>query len=433
MKGIGLGATGFFLAACAPAAPSPASGGSTESSPAAEVVTLRHQCRTGSEENHYTAERELFQQEHPNIQLEFEATPNSDYQQKLATLVAGGELGDAYWGNVFGQLYPFASAGIALDVGPLAEAKGWDKSDYFDVGIKQITWEGKLIGIPLAGHAGWTCMWTNISAFEETGTPLPEWEWTFQDQWLEAVQSASVDSDGDGEIDRFGFTFDYNAQNSYTFIRCWGGDWIDPEDRKTALVNSEPVVEALAFMRSLVHDYGVSPTEQQLVDDMFANGYTASWSSGIWNYGTFKETIGDKFEWQNFPMPAGPGGRGSFIGCDTYCINSGSSHPDEAFTWGQWLSSKEAGLRQLDRGISTPFHKEAWEDPKLADDPNFQALRQWLEIAVPWTVPGNARALEFRNTFNQGIQSVLNGENDFMTEIENLHKSIQGVLDKPNV
>jgi multiple sugar transport system substrate-binding protein len=437
LKGMGFGASALFLAACAPSSSSPAadSGGGEAM---AEVVEIIWHTRTGNNEIFYTGQADIFHEEQDAIRVVIEATPNSDYQSKLATLVAGGELGDSYWGNVFGQLYPFASAGVALDVKPLLENDPWwNEDDYFSVGIQQISVDGKLIGMPMAGHPGWTSLYTNVTAFEEAGVDLPEWEWTYTDPWLDVVKAVAQDSDGDGVTDRFAYNFDYNAQNTYNFIRSFGGDWVDSADRKTSLVNSDEAVEAMAFMRSLVEDHKVSPTPEQIAGtnrDSFINQQTASWSTGIWEYGTLIESVGDAFEFRGFPVPAGPDGtRGSFIGCDTFCINSQGENIDSTYEWGKFLMRKDARITAVKGGSPAPFLKEAWEDPFLADDPTFQSMLRWLEAATPWTVPANARALEFRNTFNQGITSVLDPNSDFATEVENLHLAIQGVLDKPNI
>ena len=118
LKGMGIGVVGLGLAACAPsAAPDAASGGGWGDT---NRVKVWH-TRTGNNEIFYYSEAELFHEAQTRLRVVIEATPNSDYQSKLATLVAGGELGDSYWGNVFGQLYPFASAGVALDVKPLVD------------------------------------------------------------------------------------------------------------------------------------------------------------------------------------------------------------------------------------------------------------------------------------------------------------------------
>ena len=61
------------------------------------------------------------------------------------------------------------------------------------------------------------------------------------------------------------------------------------------------------YVRDLVEVLKVSPTPEQVVEQMFHNGLSASWSNGIWNYSTLKSTVED-FVWDGPPMPAGPAG-----------------------------------------------------------------------------------------------------------------------------
>ena len=246
LKTMGVAGAGLVLAACTPGAAPSGDGGGGASGEAVEII---YHTRTGVQEEFSNAELEFFHADNEGVTVKVEATPNAEYQQKLATLAAAQELGDCYWANVFGQLYPFASAGIALDVTPLLDASGVSPDDFFDVGIQQITWEDKLLGLPMGGHPGWTTMYTNITAYEAAGAALPEWEWTYENEFLEAVTGTTGDTENGGH---FGFQFDYAAQNAYTFIRSWGSDWVDGEKKNSNLL-SEEALAAMQFMRDLVN------------------------------------------------------------------------------------------------------------------------------------------------------------------------------------
>jgi ABC-type glycerol-3-phosphate transport system substrate-binding protein len=185
----------------------------------------------------------------------------------------------------------------------------------------------------------------------------------------------------------------------------------------------------LRFMRDLVEVHKVSPTPEQVVEQMFINGLTASWSNGIWNHSTLKSTVQD-FAWDGPPMPAGPAGRGTFVGVDSVAINS-QGQTDAAFVWTAWLASPESALRGVEWGFPPPFHMGAWDDPLLAENPIFQNCRRWLEVAFEgWTLPHNARAQEFVRTFTQGLTAVLNPSSDFEQEVATLDANLQAVLDK---
>jgi len=418
------------LAACA--VPAPAPGAESGAGVDAEVITIRHHGRTGNQGDFYEAEKEIFQEAQDRIRVVNELTPDADFSQKLLTLAAANELGDSYWTGVFYVTYPFGSSGVSADLNPFIEASGFPIDRYFPVAVKQNTWDDKLVGLPVSGHPGLTTMWTNVDAFEAAGAPLPEWEWTFEDQWLDAVKAATVDSNGDGEIDQFGYEFAYTAQNAYLYLKSWGGDWIDPETGSIAWVTQDTSKSGLRFMRDLVEVHKVSPAPDQVVDQMFINGLSASWSNGIWNFSTLTNTV-ENFKWDGLPMPEGPAGRGTFVGIDSVAINS-RGQTDAAWEWTTWLASPESSLRGVDWGFPPPLDTEAWKDPRLADNPVFQYCRRWMEAAFEgWTLPYNARAQEFVSAFTQGLSSVINPNNDFEQEVETLNANLQAVLDKEPV
>jgi multiple sugar transport system substrate-binding protein len=428
---------GAMLAACKPTAAPAATATPAEQKQAtatpvpAEAVEILYHVRTGSQGDYYQVQADAFAKAQDQVTVKLEQTPGGEYEQKLTTLLAGGELGDGFWCAPFLLFYPWSARGICLDMFPLVEADNFDLNVFFPASVEQLTVSGKLTGWPQGAHPGWTSMFTNLDAWQEAGAALPEWEWTYQKEWLDAIQACAIDENGDGETDRYGFNFDYNAQGAYTFIKCWGGDWIDPEDLSTSAIDTEETKAALMFMHDLVYKYKVSPAQEAIVENMWQNGLTASWGYGIWAVSTAKETVQDKFKWQVFPMPAGPAGRGSFVGIDTMSISSATKHPEAVFEWHKWMTTKEAGLLQMDYGFTPSLRYDAWEDPKLADDVNFDAARRWMEVAKPTTFPKNARASEFVSAFNQGFQAFMLEKDNPEPMLQELHEAVQAVLDKP--
>ena len=447
------GAAALILAACGGTGPAPANSTSGSSAPTSGAAsgsaptsgattapaaspastgsgptTIIFHARAGLEGEFYARQAEAFHKAQNKVRVKLELTPNQEYDQKLTTLLAGGQLGDVLWSGIFFVFYPFSARGALMDLRPLAEASKIDMSAFFPAVVEQLTWEGKLTGWPHATHPGWTSMFVNQDAWKAASAPEPQWEWTYEKEWLSALQTVAQSSGAQG---KYAFLFDYNPQAAYTFIRSWGGDWIDPNDRTKSLVNTPQTKAALMFMRDLVYQHKVSPPPKAVVEQMFANNLAASWAHGLWANGTLESTIKDTFKWQAFPMPAGPSGRGSFLGADSLCINSESKNPEASFEWVKWLTSKEAQLVQVAEGLPAPTRLDAWDDPTYKDDPNMQPARQWMSTANPWTTPANARAVEFRNTFNQNLQALFLEESDPEAVIEQIHTAVQGVLDKP--
>lgn len=439
LKGIGIGAASALMAACGAAAPPSASPGSnaseapaTTDAPAPDApVTVRLQARTGTQGEYYTRQIEAFHGAQDRVRVELELTPPPEYGQKLTTLVAGGQLGDGFWNGILGQFYPFAARGLNADLIPLAEAANIDLGLFFPTTIEQLTIDGKLYGWPQGTHAGWSVLYVNITAWEQAGAPLPAWEWTYENEWLAAVEAATQDKPG--------FTIDMGTgaipQATYTLIRSWGGDWIDPNDRSKSTINSEATTGALLFLHDLIYEHQVHPTPDGFVAQpahtMFTGELANSYANGVFANGPINTAVGDKFAYDGFSMPAGPGGRGSFLGADSLCISRSSANPAAMFEFYQFLTSREASLAQVDAGLSAPARIDAWEDPKLAEPQIFQVTRQWLEITQPFTAPANARVGEFTQAFAQGMQAFLLEQNDPLAAIESMHEAVQAVLDKP--
>jgi multiple sugar transport system substrate-binding protein len=446
LKALGLGAAGALIGACSPAAaPAPtavpqqaattAPNAAATNPPAAtqapkEAASIRFHARTGSQGEWYDKEGAAFA-ERTGIKVTVELTPNDEYIQKLSTLLAGGELGDSMWSAPFYTFYPFAARGVLLDQQPLADAAGFDLTVFFPAAMQMLNWEGKQLGLPQNSHSGYAQMYTNLDVWEEVGAELPKWEWRYENEWLEAVTAATLDEGQDGKIDRFGCIWAHSAQGAYTFIKSWGGDWIDPQDLKTCTINSEMTSEALMFMHDLVYKLKVSPRPEDVVDEMFSNQLTASECTGLWAVATMEKTIEDKFRWQVFPMPAGSAGHGAFLGPTILSINKASKQPDAAFQWHEWLCGKEVGLSQMEAGFNPGARADVWEDPILANDVNRQAAFRLLKEALPPTLPGNANISEFNTVFTQGFQAFLLEKDNPKAKIDELHNAIQAVLDKP--
>lgn len=397
-----------------------------------EPAEIRFHTRTGQTGEYYQAQAEAFHQAQDRVRVTVELTPNDEYNQKLTTLLAGGELGDCWWAAPFYTgLYPFASRGVNMDLRELASQAGEDLGAFFPASIEQLTVDGALVGWPLGTHAGWSSMYVNLDAWQEAGAEVPQWEWTYDNEWLATVKAATTEN-------RFGFAFDYQSQAAYTFIRSWGGDWIDPENRSSSLIAAPETTEALLFMHSLVHEHQVSPPQEAILpgdaNSTFVNEITASWAHGVWGVSSTANAVGDKFAWQTASMPAGPGGaHGSFQGIDCLCMNAQTEHPEAAFEWFRWLTSVEAGLAQLEGGVPPTARVATWDQPQMAENPHLQVTRQWLEEIEPVTFPENARVSEFQTAINQNFQALMLEADDPEGAIQRLHESVQAVLDQPSV
>ena len=103
-------AAGLALAACAAPGAAP-SGQSTEGgdAPSGEKTTIRYHARIGQQEDTlYDMQAPKFMEENPNIELVRESFPGDEYETKIATMHAGGTMGDVIWSALGGAKIQFA-------------------------------------------------------------------------------------------------------------------------------------------------------------------------------------------------------------------------------------------------------------------------------------------------------------------------------------
>ncbi|HZQ98366.1 MAG TPA: sugar ABC transporter substrate-binding protein [Chloroflexota bacterium] len=415
-----------------PAEPTKPAAVAAQPAAAKQTASIRFHLRPGGLVEEWFRKQAEAYSKAAGVEVKLELTPDAEYTQKLTTLVAAGDLGDAYWSGPFYVFYPFAARGIALDLNPLVKAENVDLGVFFPSVIKALMWDGKLCGLSYGSHPGYCTQFTNLDAYKEAGAKPPEWEWRYDKEWLDALKATTLDTNRDGTPDRYGFMFPYISQSAYTFIRSWGSDWIEPTELKTSWFTQEKTVAALQFMHDLVHKHKVAPPANGVVQNMFANGLTAAWQDGTWDVANMGDLIKDKFKWQAFGMPAGPEGKkGAFIGNNSLSVNKSSKYPNETFRWILWLCSKENGLAQADSTTPGPRF-DVWADPKVANNPNYKDALRWIsEISQPASFPKNARVTEFNTTVTQGFQAFMLETGNPRAKIEELNKAVQAILDKP--
>lgn len=399
---------------------------------AKQPATIRYHARTGTSADWYAKQAEELIKVNPDIKVTVQLTPDAEYSQKISTDAAAGQLADVIWNGSFYTFPTFSARDLLLDLKPLSDAAGIKLSDFWPVAIESCTWEGKLTGWPHNMHAGYTGMLTNITAFKEAGAPLPKWEWRYDKEWIEAIKAVTLDSNKDGVPERYGFAFNYITQNPYTFIRSWGGDWMDKEVGTKATINSEKSTAALLFFHDLVHKHKVAPPQSSVVTNMFSQKLCSTWQEGMWQVAPHRTLIKDAFQWQLFGMPAGPeGGRGSYAGVGMNNVSKATKYPDASFKWLLWIGRPEEEAARTALGFSPTPLKTTWDAPNIKNDPNFEDAAKWLQFIRPITVPKNSRLTEFNTSFQQGFQAFMLEKANPKGKIDELQKVLQAIADKP--
>lgn len=197
---------------------------------------------------------EGFKTENPNIKVEVDETPWSDFKTKLKMQIAAGNAPDVF----------ITDSGYAATLGGMGAAVDLSKNIKSDLSSDDFTsaldiihdGEGRVWGVThsLASAA----VLYNKGLFDEYGVEYPSEDWTFQDM-LDKAQALTKDTDGDGVTDIYGLATGENMTTGWLpFILATGGAPIDETQTKSLFADPK-TLEGLEKYRSTVVDMKISP------------------------------------------------------------------------------------------------------------------------------------------------------------------------------
>jgi multiple sugar transport system substrate-binding protein len=281
-----------------------------------------------------------FEADHPDIDIELEMLPFSDYFTKLKTIIAGGDAPDVAAMN-FENLQQFASLGALAELDPFIEKDNFDMTQYYETTVGMHQYEGKQYGLPATFST--VPLFINKTLFDEAGVSYPDGTWTWDDL-IQAGKKLTQDKDGDGIIDLYGYAAAwwpmYVFLNNASFFT---------EDGKCALSSPE-AVEGLQKMADLTLVEHIAPTRADLATqsdwDMFIAGKLAMFPLGPWGIGPYQDSIQD-FEWDVAEHPA-MAQKATFLFGNAYSITSESKNKEAAWEFVKFAAGVPGGtIRQL--------------------------------------------------------------------------------------
>ncbi|GAA0899693.1 sugar ABC transporter substrate-binding protein [Pseudonocardia zijingensis] len=359
-------AAALALAACSPAAPddAPAADGAT-------TVTVRiwdEQVATAYEQSF-----DEFTRQNPDVQVQLNVVPWSDYFTGLSLDVASGTAEDVYWLNSsnFGAL---ADGGKLIDVGrELAD----QQEDWVPAAVEQYSRGGTLWGVP-ALTDGRIVVYYNKAMVDAAGVDPANLTWNpsdpAADTFLPAARKLTVDSAGrtadqpgfdPGAITQYGFNAARDLQAIYfNFAGSNGGSIQGPDE---SLTFTDPkTVEAFDYLVKLINTEHVAPSAADTNDnpdfsrDQFLQGKMALFQSGTYNL----KNVGDgaAFEWGIAPLLNGPTGRVSVVNSVIAAGNADSPRRDAILKVLRWIGSPEGASYVGSEGAALPAVTSAQQD-----------------------------------------------------------------------
>lgn len=367
------------LSGCAPKAGTAAAAGDAAKEPVALTFTVW-------DANQHPVLQEIakeFEKIHPDIKVDVQLVPHKQYWTKIEAAASGNMLPDMMWMNG-PRFIKYASAGMLL---PVDE---WVKKDSLDMGkypkglVDLYTYEGKLYGMPKDWDV--TALWYNKKLFDQAKVSYPTNDWTWQDM----MDAAGKITDKNKGV--YGIAAKPDTQEgTYNTIPACGG-FVISDDKKLSGYHMPENVEGIKVWLDLI-DEGLSPTAAEMTEtdplDLFKSEKVAMIYAASWNVKSFMENEVIKDHVDLVVMPKLKT-RSAVIHGLANVITSSTKHPEECWTFIQYLAGKEANEMWAKSGVVIPAYEEVLDIWKSAySNINLQAFIDELEYAYMYPASKN--------------------------------------------
>lgn len=293
---------------------------------------------------------DAFEDEYPNINVEYENISFADYFTVVSTLAGGNDLPDVLSMN-FEEEARYADLGVLEDLTPFIEAEDFKLDKYYASTVAMHHHAGIQSGLPATFSI--VINFYNKTMFDEAGIPYPDENWTWEDL-VSAAKKMTKDVDGDGVIDQFGYVVGWWPN----FVYQNEGQILNDEGR--CGLTSDEAIEGLQIMVDLTLDpeQKIAPDRAELSEsgdwDRFMAGGVGILPNGTWAIKPFKDNIGDSFEWDVMPFtsinqPA------TFMFGNAYSMSSASSEKEAAWEFIKFATGETgSSIRQAGEYETSP-------------------------------------------------------------------------------
>ncbi|MFP4375288.1 MAG: ABC transporter substrate-binding protein [Spirochaetaceae bacterium] len=293
-----------------------------------------------------------YEEENPNVNIDFSIVPYGELNQLLQTQASAGEAPD-----LARVTEPYRFFEFGLDIRPYVSDGFAD--EFLDDPMGLITGpDGEVYGFP--HDMTMNGPFINVSLFEEAGVEIPEGDVPWE-TWFELAYEVQQETGVPYAVaaDRSGHRLD-------GIIQSYGGS-LFTEDGSELNLDAPETQEALRTFIEL-HERGVMPLDIWAggsgyvgANQQFVNGQLVMYISGNWQVAQFDETIGDSFEWRAIPNGVNEQS-GGMPGGKYVMAFEGSEHPEEVADLLEYLASRESVERYVSEAMFLPAREDLLDE-----------------------------------------------------------------------
>lgn len=371
-----------------------------------------------------------------------------DIQQFLSA-VASGQPPELIYANR-NQLGTFASRGAILPLNDCIESQGIAVDDFRPAAMNQVTFEDEVYGVPEFNQV--QILMANPTLLESAGMSIGDVDGSSWEGIERAAETVTQNDGGDLSV----IGFDTKLPE---FLPIWAranGADILSEDGRTAQLNDPAVVEALEFAHGVYEQQGGFSAVKAFRDsaDFFGSGNQFAsnslgampmeqWYVNILNdvspdasvqFTTVKDREGEPFSYSSGSAWAIPADSGNpeaacrFIAHMTATetwLEAASARADARAEEGKPFTGLFTGNQAADEQIQETFVKTG-SDPKW--DAAIEASYEANEAS--FALPANPADAEFETAWQDGVNRVLNGQQEPQAAMDQAQEEAQSALDE---
>ncbi len=298
------------------------------------TVTLSYAIWDSGQEKGLRKLADEFESKNPNTKINIQVIGWNDYWTMLEATVTGGSLPDTFWMHS-NEIHRYGSNGMLLSLNDYIKNSEVVDLKNFPKGLNEIyNINDNQYAIPKDFDT--IGLWYNKKMFDEAQIPYPDETWNWDKLYEVSKKLTKADGSQFGVLAPL-----HNQEGYYNFVYQNGGDIIT-DDKKSGYDNPK-TIEAMNYYFNLSKE-GLSPKifNDKERAEALQNGQATMGFFGSWNLGSFAD---NEYMAKNFDVTVLPssndGKRATIFNGLGNAISAKTEHPQEAWKWVEYLSSKE--------------------------------------------------------------------------------------------
>lgn len=342
-----------------------------------------------------------FEAQNPTIKVKHEVI-NSEYMDVMKTRLIGDVAPDVFYLDAFEA--PLLMKHQVLE--PLEKyiTPEFNLSDFEPAMLNAFKHNGTLYGLPKDFST--LALIYNQKAFAAAGISQPPKTW-------EALQAASkkltVDRNGDGKIDQYGFGLAPELARQVYVMAAFGGRLLNQYGyaafaEPNSLKGLQMIVEQYRRDRSAAQPTDVGATWGS---EMLGQGKAAMVIEGTWAIPYFKETF-PEIEVATAEVPTINNRPGTMAFTVAYVMNRKSQNKQAAWKLIAYLTGREGMKAWATQGLALPTRRSVLSGLGYDKNPLYSPFVRGAKYATIWQAGENLPTI--RTNFNNQFISALLGE-----------------------